>query len=90
MADLGPGRSTSRPRPRPRPLILVLGPPDHPANPTQDFVGYPAAHSDGNLDLFNVDPALVFANPADDFEMSAPEAGFIGKLYDFDFDTFNL
>lgn len=61
-----------------------------PANAAPDFVGWPAAPSEENLDLFNVDPALVFANPANCFEMPALETGFMGEFYDFDLDTFNL
>lgn len=61
-----------------------------PANPASDFIGYPAAHSDGNLDFFNVDLASVFVNPADGFDMPALENDAMGEFIDLDLNAFDF
>lgn len=61
-----------------------------PGLPAPDFVAYPAVYPNLDLDLFNVDPALVPLNPADGFEIPALETEFMGGLFDFDANTFGF
>lgn len=55
-----------------------------PVNTALDFVGYPAAHSVGDLDLSNMDPALVSLNPVDSLGRTAPENYLMGEFFDID------
>lgn len=60
------------------------------ADPAPAFAGYPAAHLDGELGLFNVDPALASMNHTDGFGMPALENDFMGDFTDFDLNNFDF
>lgn len=55
-------------------------------NTTLGFVGCPAAHPAGDLDLSNVDPALVTLNRLGSFGVPDLENDFMGEGFDFDID----
>lgn len=61
-----------------------------PANAAPDFVGYPAAHLNGDLGLFNIDPALVSMNPGGGFEMPDLEIDFMEEFIGSGLNTFNF
>lgn len=57
-----------------------------PVNIALGFVGYPAAHPTGDLNLSNVDPTLVPLNPVDSSRVPALENDSMGEFFDCDFD----
>lgn len=101
----GPGHMTGAPAFAPQSFMTqapnILAPPTYPtgavaaqagfpADPAPDFVGYPAAHLEGDLDPFNVDPASISVNPVDGFGVPALENDFMWELFGSDFNTFDL
>lgn len=61
-----------------------------PANPAPAFAGYPAALSDGELNLPNLNPVLASMNHIDGFGMAALESDFMGDFIDFDLNNFDF
>ncbi|KAK7722824.1 hypothetical protein SLS63_009098 [Diaporthe eres] len=105
FSALGPGHMTEAPAFAPQSFMTQTSRPHpysayptgagaaqtgFPANPAPDFVGYPAAHSDGNLDLSNVDLGSLFLNLDDGLEMPALGNDFTWEPFGSYFNTFDF